>query len=121
MAKKSQQQPRKRGPGRPFVKGQCPNPGGRPKDVGPVKDLARSHTQAAVERLAYWLSSNNARASVAAAEALLDRGWGRPAQAITGEDGAPLLPTVVTHRIEVSALPVAVVSGPRLLEEFKES
>lgn len=100
MAEKSQQQPASRGPGRPFAKGRSGNPGGRPKEDGEVKAIARSHTREAIERLAGWMRSDNASASVTASQALLDRGWGRPAQAITGEGGAPLLPTIVTQIVE---------------------
>lgn len=66
--------------GRPFKSGESGNPGGRPKDeVGP---LARAHTGAAIKKLVFWMRSKNSRASVAAAMALLDRGWGKPAQQI---------------------------------------
>lgn len=94
MSQNSQDQPR-RGQGRPFRKGQSGNPGGRPKEDGDVKLLARQHTVAAIERLAHWLMSDNAKASVSAAQALLDRGYGRAPQAITGADGEPLMPKVL--------------------------
>src|SRR5262249_861091 len=62
--------------------GQSGNPGGRPKELGHVRDLARQHTEAAVITLVSIM--NNAeepgRARVAAAEALLNRGWGHPSQ-----------------------------------------
>jgi hypothetical protein len=61
----------------PFKKGQSGNPGGRPKEISEVKDLARAHTAAAIERLAHWMMSDDARASVAASAALLDRAWGK--------------------------------------------
>lgn len=80
----------KRGPGRKFPQGRSGNPGGRPKADADVKALAKSHTKAAIERLAFWMASDNAKASVSASVALLDRGWGKPAQAITGEGGGPL-------------------------------
>lgn len=86
---------KRRGPGKPFQPGQSGNPGGRPKELADIKALAREHTTSAIERLAFWLASDNPKASVSAATALLDRGWGRPAQAITGEDGKPLLPKVL--------------------------
>ncbi len=38
-------------------------------------------------------------ARVAAAQALLDRGWGKPAQVVTGDDSG--LPISVIHRIIV--------------------
>jgi hypothetical protein len=88
--------------GRPFVKGQpSANPGGRPKEANDVKLLAREHTVEAIERLVHWLRSDNAKASVAAAGALLDRAWGKAPQAITGDDGGPL--TVVIRRFSEGA------------------
>lgn len=66
----------------PFVKGQSGNPSGRPKEDNEVKRLARSHSKAAIRRLAFWLKSDNPKASVAAAMALLDRGYGKAPQAI---------------------------------------
>ena len=73
------QQRRKLKPrGRPFPKGSSGNPKGRPKEYGDLKALAREHTQAAIERLEFWLQSDDARASVQAAGILLDRGWGKP-------------------------------------------
>jgi hypothetical protein len=71
--------------GRPFTKGQSGNPGGRPKHDLEVKQLAREYTAEAIERLATWMRGKNATASVAAAQAILDRGWGKPAQPQTGE------------------------------------
>ncbi len=45
-----------------------------------VRELARSHTKGAIERLVFWMKSDNPSASVAAANAPLDRGYGKPAQ-----------------------------------------
>lgn len=59
--------------------GQSGNPGGRPREVGHVRDLARNHTDAAIATLVTIMrdSKQPGRARVAAAEALLDRAWGR--------------------------------------------
>jgi HEAT repeat protein len=70
-----------------FQKGQSGNPGGRPKAEGHVRDLARAQTTNAIQTLVEALEDPNGRVRVAAAMALLDRGWGRPTQVI--EEQAP--------------------------------
>src|SRR5262249_27913662 len=74
--------------GRPFRKGKSGNPGGRPKGSEELRALAQAHTAEAIDRLVRWMRTSNAKASVAACNALLDRGWGKPVQAITANDGA---------------------------------
>lgn len=65
-----------------FEKGKSGNPGGRPKEQNEVKELAKKYTTNAIARLVHWMNSDNAKASVAASNALLDRGWGKPAQEV---------------------------------------
>lgn len=76
----------------PFEKGKSGNPGGRPKLDNDVKDLARKYSKEAVKRLVDWMRDENPKASVAACQALLDRGYGKPAQAVTlsGDEENPL-------------------------------
>lgn len=65
--------------GHRFRKGQSGNPGGRPKVVAEVRELARQHTTLAIETLAKIAKeADRDAARVAAANSLLDRGWGRP-------------------------------------------
>jgi len=75
-----------------FKKGKSGNPGGRPKEVGHVRELAKEHTVAAIGTLAEIMNDKEetGRARAAAADALLSRGWGRPEQTITGEGGGPI-------------------------------
>jgi hypothetical protein len=63
-----------------FKPGVSGNPGGRPKVVGELRSLAREHTKAALEALVEIVGSKKAppAARVAAANAILDRGYGRP-------------------------------------------
>ena len=62
-----------------------------------IKSLARAHTERAIQILAGIMDNpNSSEASrVAAARELLDRGWGKPAQAHTGEGGGPIEAKVV--------------------------
>ena len=62
----------------PFKKGQSGNPGGRIGVPKEVRELARTHSEAAINRLAFWMQSEDPRASVAACNALRDRGYGKP-------------------------------------------
>lgn len=77
----------KQGGSTKWQKGQSGNPGGRPKEVHEVKELAREHTEDAIRRLVFWMQTDNPKASVSAAQALLDRAWGKAPQAITGDNG----------------------------------
>jgi hypothetical protein len=66
-----------------WVKGQSGNPGGRPKADYRIKELAKEKTPLALNTLAYVCEhGENEGARVAAAEALLNRGWGKPTQTI---------------------------------------
>lgn len=68
-----------------FKKGKSGNPGGRPKALVNLQLLARAHTERAVERLAEIMESEDEGAAARACGILLDRGWGKPAQEITGK------------------------------------
>jgi hypothetical protein len=69
------------------------------KSLTEIRSLARGHTRTALNVLVGIMRSKDATATarVSAANAILDRGWGKATQAIeTGDDGALEL----IHRIE---------------------
>lgn len=62
-----------------FQKGHSGNAGGRPRDEHRVAELARSYTTEAIDTLvALMRSGKDERLRGTAAQALLDRGWGKP-------------------------------------------
>lgn len=68
------------------------------KAAGEIKALAKKHSKAAIKVLAAIMNQADgpATARVSAAQALLDRGWGKAAQPVAGEDGG----AAVLARIE---------------------
>ena len=67
-----------------FKPGESGNPGGRPKEVAEVKALAREHTVAAINKMVEIMNApkSSGNTVLAAACAILDRGYGRPAQSV---------------------------------------
>jgi hypothetical protein len=62
-----------------FLPGISGNPGGRPPEVGDVRELAREYTEEAVATLVDLMRhARSDAARGAAAQALLDRGYGNP-------------------------------------------
>jgi hypothetical protein len=70
-----------------------------PKTLTEIRSLARSHTRTALNVLVRIMRSKDATAAarVSAANAILDRGWGKAAQAIENGDGGAF---ELIHRIE---------------------
>lgn len=71
-----------------FVKGQSGNPGGRPKEAAEVKALAIGYSVEAIHKLHSLMGSPDEKIQLAASIAMMDRGLGKPTQAISGDNDA---------------------------------
>jgi hypothetical protein len=71
------------------------------KAITEIRSLARSHTRTALNVLVAVMRNTNATppARVAAANAILDRGWGKPTQSLANDDSPlPLIRWVAPPR-----------------------
>lgn len=66
-----------------------------------IKSLARAHTAKAINVLAGIMNQTDAphAARVSAAGQLLDRGWGKPTQPLSGDDGGPPIQVATIERV----------------------
>lgn len=62
--------------------GKSGNPSGRPKEFPEIRDLAREHGPAAIAKLVEFLHGEDLKLAKAAADSLLDRGFGKPSQSV---------------------------------------
>jgi hypothetical protein len=102
------------GPGAPKTGGRqagTPN-----KATASVRALAQEYTEAAVLALAEIMENRDApsAARVSAASALLDRGHGKPPQAITGADGRDLIPARTDDPDRIAQAVLMMISAPGL-------
>ena len=69
-----------------FAPGSSGNPRGRPKDEARVAELARAYTSEAIDTLVELMRyGKDDRVRGTAAQALLDRGWGKPKVEVVSE------------------------------------
>lgn len=82
-----------------------------------IRQMAAEYAPAALDALSQIVTRGiSESARVSAAVALLDRAYGKPAQAITGEDGGPIEMSVVSRLGGLSYLELkALITEPEKL------
>jgi hypothetical protein len=80
--------------GKPFQPGKTGNPGGRPRKTDEertLEALCKEKTPEALETILQVMAkAQNERAKLAAAQYVLDRGWGKPKESIEHSGGVTL-------------------------------
>ena len=100
-----------------------------PKALTEIRSLARASSRIAISTLTGICGAKDAppAARVAARRALLDRGWGKPAQARTGADGEREIQVTIRHLVEgmpdkhvtIDATPVEIDGKPVAIKADK--
>jgi hypothetical protein len=90
-----------------WQKGESGNPGGRPKVAAEVLELARQYGAEAIDRIVSLMRSKNEAVAIRAAETLLDRGYGRPRQAVALENEQPV--QIIFHRADTEKREIPVL------------
>jgi hypothetical protein len=98
---------------RPWTKGRSGNPKGRPPAAVDIAALARVHGPRCIEVAAELLEDPDPRIRLAALVALLDRGFGRPAQTVMAADNA--LSLQFQHLVAARAVSDALHGAPHTL------
>jgi hypothetical protein len=85
---------------KPFQKGKSGNPAGRPKIPAELREMARAASPQALQALIEVMADKAApqSARVSAANSILDRGYGKPAQPIDGDGEGGAIKTSIEVR-----------------------
>jgi hypothetical protein len=68
-----------------FLPGFTPNPSGRPKGAGAIRELARQYLPAALAKIGALIESNDPRVALAASQEILNRVFGKPVQSVEAD------------------------------------
>ena len=91
-----------------FAPGSSGNPEGQPKDEARVAELARSYTSEAIDAMVELMRhGKDERVHGTAAQALLDRGWGKPKVEVVADDAGSYIEALrlINEKIATSQSP----------------
>jgi hypothetical protein len=90
-----------------WAAGNSGNPSGRPAKVKEIESLAQAHTPQAFAKIVELLDCKDARVALAAANSILDRAFGKPAQSVAAK-----VETLDVGRLWLEALKLSNAAPP---------
>lgn len=87
----------------PFAKGASGNPSGRPKENKEIKELARKHAPEAFKKIISLMQGDDAKISLQAAQEVLNRAYGKPAQSVDVSDEGGTIAAAILQFIKKDA------------------
>ena len=122
MGDSSAEQPRRRGPGRPFKKGESGNPAGsKPRDPE-LQALAREYSVPALRKIVAIMESPETEDDTAlrAAGMIIDRGYGKAAQVVDVERLDVMTDAELNKKIREAAAELRAMGYAHVLDEEPE-
>ena len=122
MAASSAEQPKRRGPGRPFKKGESGNPAGsKPRDPE-LQALAREYSVPALRRIIAIMESPETEDDTAlrAAGMIIDRGYGKAPQKVEVERYDVMTDAELNKRLRKAAAELRAIGYGHVLDEETE-
>lgn len=77
-----------------FKEGTSGNPGGRPKSLADIQEIARSRSGEALDVITRIMREGKPLEQLQAARLVLERAWGKPVAPIDSQDGSELVPVI---------------------------
>ena len=122
MASEIGNKPRNKGGNPNFKKGgPSPNPSGRGKGYAHISALAKNHSEKAIQTLANIMNRSKVESNrIAAANALLDRAWGKPSQQVQAVVGHVNMQAVFAQMLDTLARDADPSLEPLVIEHSHE-
>jgi hypothetical protein len=80
-----------------FPAGKSGNPGGRPKSLADIQEIARSRSGEALDVITRIMREGKPLEQLQAARLVLERAWGKPVAPVDSPDDSPIVPVLIIN------------------------